>query len=117
MTDDIDTLSPAKQVRFSYSDSPSPSQLVRERRLQDHQHDVEWLVNVLKGQPGFKDFIEKRNRRLNNPDVVLHWAFATRVTEDYHLKMSGAPGSSTVSISSLNYTHHIIAHKRSRANS
>ncbi|KAF9499936.1 hypothetical protein BDN71DRAFT_1427574 [Pleurotus eryngii] len=46
----------------------------------------------------FQNFTKKRNHRLDNPDIVLHWAFAAKVTEDYHLKISGAPGSSTICI-------------------
>lgn len=100
ITEEPGTLSPAKQVRFNNSQtSENPSQFARERRRQHHEQDITWLTGVLAQHPGFDDFIHNHNRRLDNSNIVLHWAFASSVVDDFHLKPSGAPGSSNVSIS------------------
>ncbi|KAF4572387.1 hypothetical protein EYR36_006886 [Pleurotus pulmonarius] len=61
-------------------------------KLSKTQDNLEWLRNIIQKRPGYDEFIQNRNRRLDNPDLIVHWAFAADVLAEFHHKVSGASG-------------------------
>ena len=49
-----------------------------------YEPEVRWLREMAKGRLGYEDFKKRRNRALNNADVVKSWTFAVEFCKEYN---------------------------------
>ncbi|KAJ7579824.1 hypothetical protein C8J56DRAFT_897099 [Mycena floridula] len=64
--------------------SPTKSKKARASTSDDDRKVIKWLCDILKDREGYENFTKNRSKSLQNPDIVIQWAFIAKFSLEYH---------------------------------
>ncbi|KAJ7591743.1 hypothetical protein C8J56DRAFT_1046076 [Mycena floridula] len=76
--------------------SPTKSKKARASTSDDDRKVVKWLCDILKDCEGYETFTKNRSKSLQNPDIVIQWAFIAKFSLEYHKSECPEANSKTV---------------------